>query len=175
MKIRRFEEKDAPAVSEMVRTTLRISNSKDYPAEVIDALTKRETPEYLTRMASWTHFYVAEDEKGIVGCGVIGPYWDRKDESSLFTVFVHPEHQGKGIGKAIMETLERDEFALRSERIEIPASITGLPFYQRMGYSFKDGIRETDEERLYRLEKFRRPGSAPDHAEPAEPGEGHGS
>jgi len=42
---------------------------------------------------------------------------------------VHPEHQGKGIGKAIMETLERDEFALRSERIEIPASITGLPFY----------------------------------------------
>ena len=54
-----------------------------------------------------------------------------------------------------METLEQDEFALRARRIEIPASITGLPFYQKMGYSFKDGTNEVDEERLYRLEKFR--------------------
>ena len=55
----------------------------------------------------------------------------------------------------IVETLEHDEFALRAKRIEIPASITGLPFYQKMGYSFKDGKETIDEEHLYRLEKYR--------------------
>ena len=69
---------------------------------------------------------------------------------------MRPGCQGKGVGKAIVETLERDPFALRAKRIEIPASITGLPFYLKMGYSYKNGITEPDEERLYRLEKCRK-------------------
>lgn len=156
MEIRRFEESDATAVSELIRTTLQISNAWDYPAEMIAALVEKETPEYILQRASWTHFYVATDDDGIVGCGAIGPYWDKQDESALFTIFVHPDHQGKGIGRAIIETLEKDEFALRAKRIEIAASITGLPFYKKMGYSFKDENAELDEERLYRLEKFRK-------------------
>lgn len=156
MEIRRFEESDAAAVSELIRTTLQTSNAQDYPAEMIDALVTRETPEYILQRASWTHFYVVKDDSRIIGCGAIGPYWDKPDESSLFTIFVHPEHQGQGIGRAIMETLEKDEFALRAKRIEIPASITGLPFYQKMGYSFKNGNAEFDDERLYRLEKLRK-------------------
>lgn len=156
MEIRRFEESDAVAVSELIRTTLRTSNAQDYPAEMIDSLVTRETPEYILQRVSWTHFYVVEDDSRIIACGAIGPYWDKQDESALFTIFVHPDHQGKGIGRAIMETLEKDEFALRAKRIEIPASITGLPFYQKMGYSFKNGNAELDDERLYRLEKLRK-------------------
>ena len=155
MEIRRFSESEAEAVSDLIRTTIKISNTRDYPADLMDALIETETPEHVLQRASWTHFYVAVDEDRIIGCGAIGPYWDKKDESSLFTIFVDPDYQGKGVGRAIVETLERDEFAIRAKRIEIPASITGLPFYQKMGYSFKDGITEVDEEHLYRLEKFR--------------------
>ena len=156
LQIRRFKEADASAVSELIRTTIQISNKKDYPADLMDALIQTETPEHVMGRASWTHFYVVEDEGRIIGCGAIGPYWDKQDESSLFTIFVHPDCQGKGIGRMIMDTLEKDEFALRAKRIEIPASITGLPFYQKMGYSFKNGNTEIDEEHLYRLEKFRK-------------------
>ena len=155
MTIRRLEEKDAQAVAELIATTIRISNARDYPAELMEELVKTETPEHVLQRAAWTHFYVAEEEGNIIGCGAIGPYWGKEDESSLFTIFVHPNYQGKGIGKRIVETLEQDEFALRARRIEIPASITGLPFYQKMGYSFKDGKAEIDEEHLYRLEKYR--------------------
>ncbi len=66
-----------------------------------------------------------------------------------------PEHQGKGMGRAIIDTLEKDEFFLRAKRIEIPASITGVPFYLKMGYNYKNGITEPDEEHLIRLEKRR--------------------
>ena len=59
------------------------------------------------------------------------------------------------MGRAIIGTLEQDEYFLRAKRIEIPASITGVPFYLKMGYSFKDGISEPDEEHLIRMEKHR--------------------
>ncbi len=91
----------------------------------------------------------------IIGCGAIGPYWEREDESSLFMIFVLPEYQSKGIGRKIIETLEQDEFFLRAKRIEIPASITAVPFYLKMGYKYKNGITEPDEELLIRLEKYR--------------------
>jgi hypothetical protein len=54
-----------------------------------------------------------------------------------------------------VETLEGDEYFLRAKRIEIPASITGVPFYLRMGYHYKNGISEPDEEHLIRMEKNR--------------------
>ena len=153
--IRSLEEKDAEKVSELIRTTISISNKKDYPEELMDQLIAIETPEHVLERASWTHFYVAEKDGAIIGCGAIGPYWGKEDESSLFTIFVNPECQGKGVGRLIVETLEKDEYFLRAKRIEIPASITGIPFYLKMGYDYKNGITEPDEEHLIRLEKFR--------------------
>ena len=154
--IRLLEEGDAEKVSELIRTTISISNKKDYPEELMDQLIAVETPEHVLERASWTHFYVAEKDDAIIGCGAIGPYWGKEDESSLFTIFVNPEYQGKGVGRLIVETLEKDEYFLRAKRIEIPASITGIPFYLKMGYDYKNGITEPDEEHLIRLEKFRK-------------------
>ena len=155
MVIRRFREEQAKEVSDLIRTTIRISNTKDYPLELMEQLIESETPEHVIERASWTHFYVAQDEGRIVGCGAIGPYWGKEDESSLFTIFVLPEYQGKGVGRLIINTLEKDEFFHRAKRIEIPASITGVPFYLKMGYNYKDGITDPDEEHLIRLEKIR--------------------
>ncbi len=154
--VRRLTERDAGAVSDLIVTTIRISNIGDYPAEMMEELIKTQTPADVLRKASWTHFYVAGETGtgAVVGCGAIGPWWGKTDESGLFSIFVHPDRQGMGIGRAIVETLEKDEFALRARRIEVPASITGLKFYQRLGYDFRDGIQALDEERLYRLEKF---------------------
>lgn len=153
--VRRIEESDAKAVSDLIRTTISISNKKDYPEELMDQLIEIETPEHVLQRASWTHFYVVLDSDRIIGCGAIGPYWGKEDESSLFTIFVLPEYQGKGVGGLIMDTLENDEFYLRARRIEIPASITGVPFYLKMGYHYKDGIGEPDDEHLIRMEKNR--------------------
>ena len=55
----------------------------------------------------------------------------------------------------IIDTLEKDTFFLRAKRIEIPASITGVPFYLKMGYHYKNGITEPDEEHLIRMEKHK--------------------
>jgi N-acetylglutamate synthase-like GNAT family acetyltransferase len=155
MLIRKFAETDAKEVSDLIIRTLMISNTKDYPAEMILELTRRMQPEDILERARRTHFYVAEENNVILGCGAIGPYWGKTDESSLFTIFVLPEYQGRGIGRRIVETLEKDEYAMRAKRIEIPASITGLEFYKKLGYDYKDNVTVPDEEGLYRLEKYR--------------------
>lgn len=156
MNIRHFRKEDANAVSELIIKTIRISNIKDYPEDLMEELVKTETPEKVIGRASWTHSYVVEDNGKIIACGSIGPYWGKEDESSLFTIFVLPEYQGKGVGRLIVETLEKDEYGLRAVRIEIPASITGLPFYRKLGYDFKGGNDKIDDEHLYRLEKFKK-------------------
>ena len=74
----------------------------------------------------------------------------------MLTIFVHPDYQGKGVGRKLIETLERDEYFLRADRIEITASINAVGYYLKMGYDYKYGISMPDEEQHVRLEKYRK-------------------
>lgn len=153
--VRKFNIEDANEVSALIAKTLRTTNIKDYSKEYIENDIKKLSPSQIVERAQWTHFYVICDKEMIIGCGAVGPYWGKEDESSLFTIFVLPEYQGKGVGRKIIQTLEQDEFYLKAKRIEIPASITACEFYKKMGYNYKNGIDSVDDEQLYRMEKFR--------------------
>lgn len=153
--IRKFEIKDAEAVSALIAKTMRTTNVKDYTPEVIENTISHLTPENIIQRAGWMHFYVVCEGDTIIGCGAIGSYWGKMDESSLFNIFVLPEYQGKGVGRKIVETLEQDEFFLRAKRIEIPSSITASEFYIKLGYNYKNGIKIIDEEHHIPMEKFR--------------------
>ena len=155
MKIRLFQQGDAIEVASLVARTLKESNSQDYSAEYIEDTITSHSAEVLIERAKEGHMYVVCDKERIVGCGAIAGYWGSQTESILLTIFVLPEYQGKGIGSKIIHTLEQDEYFLRAKRIEIPASITAVEFYRKMGYDYKNGIAELDNEQIYRLEKFR--------------------
>ncbi len=155
MEIRRFRPEDAMETARLIAHTLRTSNSKDYSEAYIEANISSHSADVLVERAENGHMYVVCDNAQIIGCGAIAGYWGSTTESVLLTIFVSPDHQGKGIGRQIIETLEQDEFFLRAKRIEIPASITAVEFYKKMGYGYKNGIAALDEEQLFRLEKFR--------------------
>ena len=108
MNVRRFEQQDADAVSALVIKTIRISNVKDYPADLMEEVVKSQQPENILERAGWTHMYVVEDEGMIIGVGAIGPYWGKEDESSLFTIFVLPEYQGKGVSLLMFKQLHEN-------------------------------------------------------------------
>ena len=155
MVIRRFRNTDATDTSTMIANTIRTCNFTDYTPESMEECIKNLSPDNIINRASWMHFYVVEDAGSIIGCGGIGPYWGKNDESCFFTIFVTPSRQRSGIGSLIVSTLEQDEFFLRAKRIEIPSSITAVGFYKKFGYSHKPGFEGPDDERIYRLEKFR--------------------
>ena len=155
MIIRRFLEEDADDTAQVIATTLKISNSRDYSADNIDANIISHSPDVLNERAKGAHMYVVCDNERIVGCGAITDYWGSKTESILLTIFVLPEYQNKGIGRKIIEILELDEFFLRAKRVEVPASITAYEFYKKMGYTYKNSITTPDEKGCIRLEKHR--------------------
>lgn len=150
-----FKVSDAAAVAALVAHTLRVTNRHDYFAEYIENDVQRLTAAYFIKKAQATHFYVFYQQQQLVGVGAIGPYWNKTDEMSLFNIFVALETQGQGIGRQIMQTLAHDSYFKQAKRIEIPASITALKFYQKFGYQFKAGHDQPDAEQLYRLEKWR--------------------
>lgn len=151
--LRRFESGDEWAVSEVICTTLAISNRRDYSPGFIEESIRSHTPEAVAAIAAEAHFYVAVDGETIIGCGGITGYRGSTGESYLTSIFVLPDEQGRGVGRRIVEALEADEYFLRAWRTEVGSSLTAVPFYRRLGYAFKDGVEEADEYGVVRLEK----------------------
>lgn len=152
--VRQFKSEDAEEVSRLLARNFIEVNSRDYGLEPMEKLAAHHNAEWVRQIAGDSHMYVFERKGEIVGVGSIAAFWGSETESILLTVFVLPELHGNGIGRTIIRTLEADELFTRAGRIEIPASITATEFYRKLGYDFKNGIKELDEEGHYRLEKY---------------------
>ncbi len=154
MEIRLIKDDEYKQVAEMIARSVSNSDfTKFYPQCSIDYIKESLDEKGVQKRASWTHFYVIKEGDKIIACGAIGPYWGSETESSLFTIFVDPEYQGMGYGRKIIETLEKDEYFLRANRIEIPASMSAIPFYRKMGYEHKNGELIYDDGH-FSLEKY---------------------
>lgn len=156
IQINKFQESDTQTVVELIIHTLRTTNIQDEPAEDIKSYVKDITPESIQYKAENLNFYVFKFNNELIATGAIGPYYGSKTESCFFSIFVSPDYQEHGIGTLIMDTLEDDYYYHRAERLEIPASITGVNFYRKRGYDYKNGIKEPDNEGLIFLEKFKK-------------------
>ena len=112
--IRKFHEGEEFAVSEVIRTTLDISNRKDYSDEFIEENMRSHSPEIIFSRAKEAHFYVATYDNKIIGCGGITGYWGSTEESYLTSFFVLPDGRrriwrcktGKAKGKMKLELFE---------------------------------------------------------------------
>ena len=155
MLIRRIRPGDADAVVTLIARNLREVNSRDYPAEYINALVQAHDRDVIVDRIQNTHMYVVCEGDAVLGCGAIQSYYGSQTESVLLTIFVLPEMHGRGAGRMIMRALEEDEYALCASRIEIHASITACEFYRKLGYAYKGGERRLDTDGCIRLEKLR--------------------
>lgn len=153
--VRRFQEKDAQEVSNLMCRNFRKVNIKDYGAEAVEELCASHHAKWVKETAQYAHMYVFLYKEKIVACGSIAGLNGSMEESYLMTVFVLPQLHRQGIGRKLIEVLEQDEYFIRARRVELAASITAYEFYRKLGYDFKNGEKKLDENGLYLMEKYR--------------------
>jgi GNAT superfamily N-acetyltransferase len=62
----------------------------------------------------------------------------KTDAAKIRAFFVHPEWARRGIGGMILEACERAATAAGFTRLEMGATLTGVPFYRAKGYTELD-------------------------------------
>lgn len=153
MIVRRFEAGDAKEVSDMIRRNFLEVNIKDYPEEEMQELADGYSPEKVISISRQGHTYVVGDEGRIVGTGTVQCMQGSLNACILLAIFVMPEYHARGVGRMILETLEKDTLFSCSDRVELHASITAVGFYEKMGYRHMSKSKEANEDGVYLMEK----------------------
>lgn len=154
MEIRRFRPSDADEVVHVSALATRITSGQVYDAAFVEKMIQKQTRAYFLTRGEAMHFYVACENGHVIGCAAIGQTPEVPEESCLYSVFVLPACQRRGVGRALIKTLERDPLFTQAQRVILHASINALNFYTELGYRFAPGGETLDDEQLYCLEKF---------------------
>ena len=154
LKIVEYKEKYLEQISNLIIQDLLTVNSNDYGIERVKKMAEDFTVEKLQNsLSKRKKVFVALIDDNIVGTAGIDKSWYSDDEYWILTVFVKPENHGQGIGKKLIEKIEEYATTLPVKKLIIPASITAHEFYYKLGYKYKDGKKELNDEDMYIMEK----------------------
>jgi len=132
---------DAPRVKSMAEATGFFS-----PEEVAIAI-ELVNERLVKGDVSGYYFIFAEQEEGMIGYACFGPIAGTKHSFDLYWIVVHPDHQGKGIGKRLMEESESAILKIGGRRIYVDTSSRDQykptrSFYVNCGYVEEAVLRD---------------------------------
>lgn len=126
MKIKRAKPSDMNQILEIIK-----SNSPNYPINHA----KKEIKEMFSDSLIKPVYFVAEENKKIVGVGGFSRSWSDMEITNIFWINVLPEFQGKGIGKKIIEKIIREIGKLIKPGIKMIVLSSNKPkFWRRFGF-----------------------------------------
>lgn len=158
--IRLAEDRDVPELRRLIELSVRGLQAEDYSPAQLERALKSVYGVDTQLIADGTYFVAeARDDQAlpgaavppIVGCGG----WSRRktlfggdqfagredslldpatDAAKIRAFFVHPQWARRGIGGLILEACEADAIAQGFHRLEMGATLTGIPFYRAKGY-----------------------------------------
>ncbi len=128
--IKTYQEENASALWDLFFNTVRKVNRKDYSNEQVTAWAPEsfDTDVWKSKMQSLNPF-IAEIDDEIVG------YSDLQDDGLIDHFFCHYQHQGKGVGSALMTHILQQAKERKLPRVYSHVSITAKPFYERFGFT----------------------------------------
>jgi GNAT superfamily N-acetyltransferase len=145
IEIRPATPADADAVSRVVVRSLRETDGKDYPPQVIEAVAARYTAKRVRELMASRRVLVAVRSGTLVGTASL-------EGDLVQSVYASPEQQGAGIGTSLMAAIEGLARSEGLKALNVASSITAEGFYRKLGFS-EFGREGHGEERLIRLEK----------------------
>lgn len=155
IEIKEYETKYVEQISNIIIRNLLEINSKDYGIEKVRKMAKDFSSDKLDKtLSARKKVYIAVENNQVIGTAGIDKSWYVDDEFWILTVFVNPENHGQNIGRTLIQKIEEYAKQLQIRKLVIPASITAHEFYYKLGYRYKDGRKELNEENMYIMEKY---------------------
>ena len=156
IEIKEYDNKYAEEMSKIIIQNLLEVNSKDYGLEFVKKSVKEFTPEEIMRnFPKRTKVFVALEDNRVIGTAGLNKSWYNDDgEYWILTVFVDIKHHKKGIGRMLIEEIEKYARQINAKKLVIPASIAGCEFYHKLGYEYANGKKELNEGQMYIMEKY---------------------
>jgi GNAT superfamily N-acetyltransferase len=162
--IRLAEARDIPSLRELIEASVRGLQARDYSSAQLENALRTVYGVDTQLISDGTYFAAEEtDASGesrgaesrgaalLVGCGG----WSKRktlyggdqftgredslldpatDAAKIREFFVHPDWARRGIGGMILEACEAAAWAAGFRRLEMGATLTGIPFYRAKGY-----------------------------------------
>jgi GNAT superfamily N-acetyltransferase len=157
---------DIPVLRELINASVRGLQAGDYTPAQIEAALKTVYGVDSQLIADGTYFVADEGQASppgttggsqIVGCGgwskrktlFGGDHWSGRhdslldpehDAAKIRAFFVHPSWARRGIGTMILEACETAAQAAGFTRLEMGATLSGVPFYRAKGYEALENL-----------------------------------
>ncbi|HMD48096.1 MAG TPA: GNAT family N-acetyltransferase [Bryobacteraceae bacterium] len=148
---------DTPALCDLIQRSVRELQKSDYSSEQIEAALEVVFGVDSQLIADGTYFVVTPDQDAspIVGCGgwsrrrtlYGGDQWAQREDTfiepghapaKIRAFFVHPDWARRGIGSMILRACEAAAREQGFTRLEMGATLTGVPLYAAHGYQARE-------------------------------------
>ncbi len=148
--LRKAKTADIPAIEKLIDASVRGLQAEDYSPEQIDAAL-RTVFTVDTQLIKDGTYFVAEQQGEMIGCGG----WSQRktlcggdhhavrdnvlmdpsqDAAKIRAIFIAPQWARRGIGSILLKEAEDAAVAAGFRRLEMGATLTGVPVYLRRGY-----------------------------------------
>lgn len=130
MQTRSYRPDDLPRLARLFRETVRLVGAGHYTPEELAAWAPEDLDlgRWEARLARNT-VLIAEDGGEILGFAELSP------EGVIDMLYVHKDHQGRGLASLLLAELEARARDADFERLTTEASRIAKPFFQSRGYA----------------------------------------
>lgn len=149
---------DVPVLRELIAASVRELQALDYSRGQLEAALETVYGVDSQLIADGTYFAVETANALMVACGgwskrktlFGGDVWSGREDTLLDphtepakirAFFVHPEWARRGLGTIVLDACESAARAAGFTRLEMGATLTGVPFYRARGYRELESIQ----------------------------------
>lgn len=126
MTLRAYRPEDCAALAKLFYETVHSVNAADYSPEQLDAWATGSVDE-----PKWNESFLRHTTRIAEIDGEIVGFADMDESGYLDRLYIHRDHQRKGVAKALLDALEH---TVDAEKCTTHASITARGFFEKRGW-----------------------------------------